>query len=126
MTISPTDPRFMAVVDMVRRTGCAEFQLRYSDDKVPTVWMAVARYRRGPDGRPRATGPVDTFDAGAGPDPYTAVCRLLDQVVDGGTCVHCGRPTGFSDDPEHLPLGDVVCWYQFDPSTAKIVRGCAA
>lgn len=124
--IDPRDPRFLAVVDMVRRTGCAEFQLRYSDDEEPTVWMAVARYRRGADGRPQSTGEINAFDAGAGADPYMAVCRLLDQVVDGGACVHCGRPTGFSPDPDSLPMGDFVCWYQYDPSTEKIVKGCAA
>src|SRR5688500_16055639 len=114
MTVSPEDPRFGAVVDMVRRTGCREFQLRYSDDTEPTVWMTIARYHRGKDGRPKANGDLNAFDAGAGPDPFTAVCRLLDQLVDGGTCVHCGRPTGFSADPDHLPLGNLVCWYQYD------------
>lgn len=113
MTVTPNDPRFTAVVDMVGRTGAKEIQIRYSDEEKPTVWFAVAVYSD------------DRFDCGAGADPYMAVCRLLDQLVDGGQCTHCGRPTGFSPDPDSLPLGDVVCWYQYDPSTKKIVRGCA-
>lgn len=124
--IPPDDPRFMAVLDMVRRTGAREVQIRYSDDEEPTVWMVVARYHRGKDGRPKPSGALNAWDAGAGQDPFTAVCRLLDQVVDGGTCTHCLRPTGFSPDADDLPLADHVCWYQYDPSTQKIVKGCAA
>lgn len=118
-------PQFLAAVDMVRRTGAQSFELRYSDDQEPTVWMAIALYHRGKDGRPQAKGKVNAWDVGAGQDPYMAVCRLLDQLMDGGRCVHCNRPTGFSPDADNLPLGDFVCWYQYDPSTKKIVKGCA-
>lgn len=112
-SITIDNDRFNAVVEMVGRTGASSFQIRFQDDEQPCVWMAVAIYDD------------DRFDVGAGIDPYHAVCRLLDQLVDGGVCTHCQRPTGFSPDPDHLPMGDYVCWYQYDPSTKKIVRGCS-
>jgi hypothetical protein len=51
--------------------------------------------------------------------------RLLDQTIDGGTCTHCGRPTGVTDRWESsMPLADVVCWQVYDPELRVFRRGC--
>ena len=35
------DPRFIAGVDMVRRTGVSDIQIRYDDEQEPIVWVAA-------------------------------------------------------------------------------------
>jgi hypothetical protein len=52
------------------------------------------------------------------------VLRLCAQVVDGGRCTHCRRPTGLSEDLDAMPLDRLVCWYQWDPELATFRRGC--
>lgn len=111
--VTRDDPRFTAAVDLIRRTGAREFQLRYCEEEAPpVVWIAAARWR----GR---------WEAGAAMNPLWAVFRLLDQVIDGGTCKHCRRPSGFDPSADPMPLDKVVCWYQWDPSQKKFARGCA-
>jgi hypothetical protein len=107
------EERFLAGVKMVERTGSSQFQLRWSDDEEPTVWFAVAIY---PDKR---------WDTAAGHNPFVAVARLLETLIDGGTCKHCGRPTGL--DPtslETMPMNKLICWYQYDPELKTFRRGC--
>ena len=106
------DARFQAAVDLIGRTGAAEFQIRYSDDETPTVWMAIARWG-------------DRWEAAGALGPLSALFRLCDEVLDGGTCQHCKRITGFEPSMERMPLDSVVCWYQWDPSTKSFARGCA-
>jgi hypothetical protein len=107
------EERFLAAVAMVQRTGSSQFQLRWSDDEEPTVWFAVALY---PDGR---------WDTAAGRNPWVAVSRLLETVIDGGFCTHCRRPTGLDPDSlDTMPLNDLVCWYQYDPELKTFRRGC--
>jgi hypothetical protein len=107
------EERFLAGVEMVRRTGSDQFQLRWSDDEEPTVWLAVARY---PEGQ---------WDTAAGRDPFVAVSRLLETLIDGGTCKHCGRPAGLDPDSlDTMPLNELVCWYQYDPEVKSFRRGC--
>lgn len=108
----PRDPRFVAAIELIGRTGGSQFQLRYSDDDEPTVWMAVGRWPYG-------------SEAAAALDPLRAVLRLLDQVVDGGTCAHCGKPSGVTDDfSSDMPMAEVFCWYVFDPELAVFRRSC--
>lgn len=105
-------PLFRAGVDLVRRAGATTFEIRYSDDNKPVVWMAIAEFDKG-------------WDAGAGIDPTHAVMRLLDQLIDGGSCTHCNRPTGVTTEWQHtMPFADTFCWYQYDPETEKFRRGC--
>jgi len=99
-------------VEMVGRTGSEFFQCRYSDDEQPVVWMAVGKWG-------------ETYEVGAGMSPVRAVMRLLETVVDGGTCQHCGKPTGFTEDFDDMPMDKLVCWYQYDPELKKLRRGCA-
>lgn len=110
------DPRFTAAIDLLRRTGATSFGVRYSDDEKPVVWLAVVQY-----------GPLRGWEAAAGHDPVEATFRLCDRVIDGGKCQHCGRPAGFERDYlGTMPVGDVFCWYQYDPGNKAYVRGCSA
>lgn len=106
------DPRFMPALDMIARTGAAEVQIRYSDDEQPVIWIIAARWDR-------------RWEAAGGMTPLTAAFRLCDAVVDGGTCVHCGRGTGFAPDLDPMPLSKIVCWYQWDPELKTFRRSCA-
>lgn len=102
----------LACADLVRRTGASAFQIRYSDDEQPVVWMAVAEY------------PGQKREVAAGFTPVKAMFRLLEALVDGGQCKHCSRPTGVSEDFTTMPAGDLVCWYQYDPELKTFRRGC--
>jgi hypothetical protein len=123
------DPRLPAACDVLRRTGARQVQIRYSDDEQPVVWLAVVGWYIGRDGRPVAAArdarrPGLTYETAAAMEPLTAVFRLCDQVVDGGTCTHCGRHTGFSPNPEAMPLDELICWWIWDPEVDKFVQGC--
>lgn len=115
-TTDPTlDPRFVAAVDLIGRTGAREFQVRWSDDEEPTVWMATAKYQRGDEVRWEVTGAMG---------PTQAVLRLCEVLIDGGHCTHCSRPTGFTEHFDGMPMDQLVCWYQWDPEMATFRRGC--
>lgn len=116
-TSSRSSPKFKAGLDLLGRTGSREFQLRYSDEDEPTLWMAVAVY---------GLAGYDRFEVSAAPDPETALMRLLESVIIGGQCTHCGRPAGFSDDHDIglEMIADSVCWTMWDPELAKFRRGC--
>ncbi|MCU1679223.1 MAG: hypothetical protein JWM93_3981 [Frankiales bacterium] len=109
------DPRFVAAVDLIGRTGAVDFQIRYCDEDPPVVWIAVASYRNGEQ---------QVQEAAAAMRPVEAVFRLCAQLIDGGTCAHCGRGTGFHEDVDTLPAHELVCWYQWDPELATFRRGC--
>jgi hypothetical protein len=119
------EPRLMAAVDMARRTGAREVQIRYSDDEQPVVWMVVAGYSTRGDGVPRPTGKVNRFRVGAGLSPLEAAMALLNDAVDGAICTHCGRPTGITGDFEgKMPLDEYICWYRYDPELKTFRRDC--
>lgn len=105
------DARMTAAVELLGRTGADEFQVRYCDEEKPVVWIAAARWG-------------DIWEAAAGMNPLFAVFRLCDQVIDGGHCVHCNRPTGFAAELDQMPLDKLVCWYQWDPERSTFRRGC--
>jgi hypothetical protein len=124
MTDPTLDPRFIAAVKLLERTGIRSFQIRYSDDEQPTVWLAVGEWSIR-DNRPVANGGRQTFEAAAALSPAGAVLRLCDQTLDGGTCTHCQRPTGVTDEWRgDMPLDELVCWYRYDPETQTFRRGC--
>lgn len=111
------DPRFTAAVDLIGRTGADSFQIRYSDDEKPVIWMAVASYK--------VSDTEERSEVDASLHPVRAVLRLAERLVDGGICQHCKRPAGLDPDSiDKMPMDELVCWYQFDPSTAKFVKGC--
>lgn len=107
------DAKLIAAVEMVRRTGSKQFQLRFHDDEAPVVWIAVAGYDD------------ERFEAAASLHPLRAVLRLCETLIDGARCTHCRRPTGFdADSIETMPLNRAVCWYQYDPELQTFRRGC--
>lgn len=116
MTEPPRDAemeaKLAACVDLARRTGSGTFELRYSDDQEPVVWMAIGKWG-------------EQFETAAAMNPLRAAIRLLEIVIDGGICKHCERPSGVSDDwSQAMPLEDHVCWYVYDPETERFRRGC--
>lgn len=122
----PTDdPRFLAAIKLLERTGLRQFQIRYQDDDEPTVWLAVGEWFMGPKGLPVAKGGRITWECAAALTPLRAVLRLCDEVMDGGTCMHCGKPTGVTEDFDAMPANEFICWYQYDPELATFRRGCA-
>lgn len=112
------DDRGLAGVDLLRRTGALDFQIRFSDDLQPVVWVALASWRR----------PVGTvWASGSGFDPTAAVMALCEKSVDGGKCQHCGRPTAFlksHDSTFNGSLRTIVCTYQWDPELKTFRRSC--
>lgn len=120
------DPKLVAAVDLLRRTGAAEVQIRYSDDEDPTVWFAVARYRTDDRGRPRPSGPINRWDVAAGQNPVRALLRLCEQTIDGAQCKHCRKPAMFHADLDLVPtaLDPLFCSYEWDPELGTFRRGC--
>jgi hypothetical protein len=125
MTNGPDDPRFIAGIELVRRTGAKTIQIRFSDDEKPVVWFAVAGYISR-QGRAHSSGKINAYLIGAAFDPLQALFKLLDEAIDGNECAHCHRPAGFVAETETMPLDSVVCWYIFDPETNTYMRGCEA
>lgn len=118
--MSVEDPRFIAAIEFIRRTGASSVQIRYSDDEQPVIWFVVAGY----DGN-NPTKMVGV-EVDASVNPLRAALRLCERLADGGQCLHCGRPCGLDPDSiDSLPLDKFICWYQFDPGAKKFIRGCA-
>lgn len=120
MTVASSDftAKIAAGVQLLRRCGIESFQLRYSDDERPIVWMAVATMHE------KVTGRKGVSEASAALDPETATMRLCTQLIDGGRCTHCGKPTGFEATIDHMPLANTICWYQWDPENETFRRSC--
>lgn len=124
------DPRLMAAVDLIGRSGASDFQIRYCDEVDPLIWIAAARWQRDQIVVIRADGQDEpasdhVWEVAAAINPLRAIFRLCDQVIDGGQCRHCSRPTGFSSDIDPMPLDSMVCWYQWDPELSTFRRGCS-
>lgn len=116
MDANDVDPRLTAAVDLLHRAGATVFQIRYSDDEPPVVWIAVAGWV-GPDGI--------VWQTGSSVDPVEAVMCLCETVVDGATCVHCGKTTSFIADYAADPLAPgLVCDIQYDPELRVFRRSC--
>lgn len=106
-----------AITKLVGHTGAKGFQVRFSDDEQPVVWIAVATYPSG-------------AQVGAAFTPGQAAWRLGEQLIDGGHCTHCGRPTALLMGEDPLVAPDVIipetmggfCEYRY--RNANIVRGC--
>lgn len=120
------DPRFLAGVKLIERTGATSFRIGYSDDDdgPPVVWYAVATWR---SARRVAGYPVkgdERAEAAAALDGTTAVLRLCEQVIDGGQCQHCGQMTSFVPDTDTELLDLIGCVYAWDPELETYRRGC--
>lgn len=129
MTDDTLDPKFIAGVKLLERTGARQFQVRWSDDEQPVVWFAVVAHYLDRRGRPVGTAKESAgthWDAAAGMNPVVAVLRLCELLIDGGQCSHCGRPTIFHADIDEnpTPLDPLFCSYEWDPELAVFRRGC--
>ncbi len=109
-----------AALDLLGRCGARTIEFRYSGtganaDQPPIAWIALAVFAAG-------------FECAAAPDPQTALLRLCHTVIDGGTCTHCERTTGFDadhDDTINLAItGQTICWYMYDPELRTFRRSC--
>jgi hypothetical protein len=101
----------MPAIDLLGRTGAEEFQIRYCGEQEPAVWIAAAKWH-------------EVWEVGASTGALEAIFRLLAQVLDGGHCQHCNRPSGFEATIEANPLPGLICWYQWDPELETFRRGC--
>lgn len=124
MTDPPLSERALAAVEVVRRTGAESFQIRYSDDEEPVVWIAVATYHINREGRVVKHGSRRVSEAAAAIQPDEAIYRLAERIVDGGQCAHCKRPAAFNPNVANEPLGDVFCWWTWDPETNTYSQAC--
>lgn len=128
------DPRFIAAVDLIGRTGALGFQIRYSDEEMPVVWNAVAWYPALDGEHPHLNDPKSgepaIAQAGGGMTPLQAIFELCNKLIDGGLCTHCGRATAFTEDLLDTSLLDQaiipipVCWTSYDPELKTFRRGC--
>lgn len=90
--------RMNAALEMLGRTGATGFELSYDDDVEPVRWSATVTYR--------GTKLWETTH-----HPVTATEALLEQVIDGGRCTRCGRPTAVmlrGVIPDGAPIG--ICY----------------
>lgn len=119
--VSELTPKTTAALDLMRRSGASRVDIRYSgsgdegDCDPPLVWTIVALTVAG-------------VHAGAAESIEQAVVRCAEEVIDGGQCTHCGRPTGLEPDissaVNNLITQGQVCWYTFDPELATFRRAC--
>jgi hypothetical protein len=117
--------RVVAATEVVARTGASSVTLRFSDpdedeDGGPTVWIAISTHRQ---------GEREVCSVAAGLNPLAALYRLCDELVDGGMCAKCGRPTAFIQDESGGPMprkieGREVCWTSWDAPSEKFMRDC--
>ncbi len=105
------DPILTAAVALLGRTGARDVTIGYSDEHEPPVWFAAASYAKG-------------HEAAGAMTPRKAVLRLLDELVDGGQCTHCRKPTAVTVEQGPQPLADAICWYAYDPEMRTFRRGC--
>lgn len=122
------DPKFLAGVKLLERTGARSFRVGYSDpdEGEPVVWYATCEWGLDPStGRPLPKGGRIRHEAAGGMNGLDAVLRLCEQVIDGGECTHCGQRTIFLPDPDPAgPLEAMGCLYQWDPELATFRRSC--
>ena len=118
-TLPPEQQRKLkAAVDVIGRTGAHNIQIRWSDDEQPVVWFVVASYDE------------DVWETAAGRDPIDALLRCAAQLIDGGQCRHCGRPSALDTDWENplstfaAQVGLPICSYTYDPELATFRRSC--
>lgn len=118
------DPRYVGAIDLVRRNGAREVQLRYDEEQNPIVWVATAGFSI-INGKPSSRGKINAYQAGGGLDPLLALFALCRACLDRqGYCRHCNRNTMFDETFEPQPLEDFYCWYQWDPEMQTFRRGC--
>ena len=97
---------------MLSRWSCATPSPTRSTNG-PLVWIAIAEFKGAP------------HQVNAGTHPVIALEKLLEQLIDGGTCQHCGRPTSLLTDlADPGLLATIACTYQYDPELKTYRRSC--
>lgn len=86
----------MAAVDQLGRTGARAYEVGYEEDTDPVVWNATVTYQGTKLWRSAA-------------DPVRATELLLEDVIDGGLCTSCGRPTALILDGQPSLDTPAVC-----------------
>ena len=116
--MSEDEDKLRAAVKFLRNTGAHQIQVRYSDDKQPIIWIAVALYKENQADSNRVAVAASTT-------PTDAALRLCEQVADGALCTHCKRAVGFEPKMlNRMPYDLLICWYQWDPELKTFRRGC--
>ncbi len=112
-----TEDMVVACAQMLERMGIGQLRVGHSDeeDGEPVIWYATAYFRV-----------PGAWEAAAAMNPGRAMFRLCERAMDGGTCLHCGKPTGIVDDAQasDMPMNALVCWYAYDPELKKFRRSC--
>lgn len=118
MTVT-IDPRFTSAISTIRRTGAKTIQVRYSDDDEPVVWFLVAHYEQ--DGQ-------KAYQTAAALDPVDAALELCEQLLDGGLCTDCGRPTAFDPSLDNSAVFklDQICWFTWRHDSETFEKGCGS
>lgn len=112
-------PKFTEAVKLLGHTGARDFQIRWCEEEKPVVWMALVSWDRDDGGDAH-------YEVAASLTPVRAVLRLCEQLLDGGICLRCNRPTGFEpDNIESMPADEHFCWFQWDPELKTYRRGCS-
>lgn len=129
--MSVKDPKFLAGIKLLERTGIQSFRIGHTDedDGDPVIWHATATWGISPStGRPMPRGGRIQHEAAGALHPLTAVMRLCELVVDGATCIHCLQHTIFDENPMDTPFDDLLnaigCVYAWDPELKTFRRGC--
>lgn len=126
---SPLEPKFLAALDLIRRTGAQSVAVRYSDDNEPVIWMVVAEHFVDRRGLPTSgkSEPVKKVHhtVGAGLNVLRAAMVCAESMIDGGVCAHCAKPTAFDTDGD-LPLNAIpwACVIRYDPFTDRFNNDC--
>lgn len=115
MTDDGATPKTLAAIELIARTGAKWTQIRYMDDETPLVWVAVAGFD--------PVGESGRMQVAAGFTPEHAFLALLELLIDGGKCQHCGRLTAFTPhDDKPLPFD--VCIYGWNETVQSYTRSC--
>jgi hypothetical protein len=118
------DPRYIGAIELIRRVGAREIQLRYDEEQHPIVWVCTAAFSI-INGKPSGRGKINAHQASGGLDPLRAIFALCHICLDRqGVCLHCGRNTMFDENFSPQPLENFYCWYQWDPEMKTFRRGC--
>lgn len=119
------DPRHLALIDLFRRFGAAEFSIGYADDVFPdvTVWLTLARLHPTIVERSGYDPTVPVYRTGSGTTIGQALEALTERMTEGAVCRHCGRPAAVEHD-HGTAWPPLICAYQWDPELKTYRRSC--
>lgn len=111
--------KIVAAIDLIRRTGASQVQIRHTDDGEPEIWMVVAIYNG------KNPFKTDGIEIAASTTALNAALNLCEKLIDGGKCTHCKKPSALEPNSLlRMPFDNKICWYQYDPELKTFRRGC--